>query len=635
MASKSNKYVGSSIKQKKVKLRKDLEELAKDPKYKDIIEKHRSSLSGILNIVADTTTASAMSEDSQIYTKAELLLEQIVNGEITLGQLSLDNKCCILYYLERYNNRVGRILDILTRIPLSSIKLQKPKTRYSIVNDYVLKKFNSFFESAEFQIILEKAVRHYWLFSFASVLIEDDFEYVKGSTLLDDFDVNRDLATLKNINENSTDKSFTQDELDAIDGVYRKTPQNVSATDRLRFLKQILLFHSPAYRGPVRVTLLPVLSTITREENLDINYFIYKVNVSENMIKTLENLNNSLDWTEDNKEELIKQAQRVGYSRSKCEAYFKASEEGVFQGDSILVDTDPFNTTGMYVATFQRNGLATKDNSVFNRVLSDVIDLVISNKRLREKTNRGFKKDILVTTSEMEDEAKINDLQNHLTNAANNDEGTFVVTNMQVNVQDMDLNVNANLDLTEQLERSNQNISEGVGIPESLITDSVDAYSNSFLKALLLENEFITFRVQFKKFLEKVIFEPIAIKYGFLMKDEWGDMVAIYPQVAFNRLSLARGSDDLAALMDLATEGKMSMETIYEALGFDPDDIKVNLRKEQTTILNDGIREAFNQALSDMVGKASSSDVLSKELETGLDIPDGTLTPDSESESAF
>lgn len=198
---------------------------------------------------------------------------------------------------------------------------------------------------------------------------------------------------------------------------------------------------------------------------------------------------------------------------------------------------------------------------------------------------------------------------------------------MNASVQDMDLNVNANLDLNEIIDNANRNISEGVGISESLITDSADSYANSFLKTVLMENEFVSFRNSIKLFLEKNIFEPLAIKWGFIMEDEWGETKAIYPEIRYNRMTLARGSDDLAALQDMASNGQVPMETVYEALGIDPTEALNKVREEQTTFLNPTLRDAFSNAIGDIVGQvAAQSKKMQEELSESLDIPLTELT---------
>lgn len=612
---------------RKKQYRDYLEQLANDPKYKDKITKHRGNYTGTLSLSIGTEDSDTINEDISIFTRSELVIEQISVGELTLGALDMSTKCGILYYLERYNKRVGRILDILTRIPLSTMRLQKPKTKYSIVNDYVYKKFNDMFESFEFQSAIEKMVRHYWLFGFAAIMIEDDFEFLKGTTQMDEIDTSKSFKDLK------VDKKLTKEDIAEIKNIeesYRTNPDDVPSSERRKVVEAVLNIQSPKYRGIKRVTVLPVEATLTRQENYDIDYFIYLVKISDNLKETIKGIRESLDFSEDSLSNIIEEAGRVGYSRAMVEAAMNlnsdnpssvAQEDYADSDDTILVDTDPYSTTGMYVVQFHRNGLAQKDNSVFNRVINDAIDLAISSRRLREKINRGFKKDVLITTSEKEDEAKIEELQQAFDDMAANEEGSIVITNMQVSTSDVDLNVNANIDLSEIIDAANRNISEGVGISESLITDSQEAYANSFLKTLILENELVSFRNNIVSLIEKKIFEPIAVKLGFVVTNEWGELEPIYPKLKFNRMSLARGSDDLVFLQEMAADGKMPMSEIYEALGFDTEEVIDKIRKEQTTLLNTTLRDAFSEGLAESYGSAvSKSEKLIEDIARAFDI---------------
>ena len=619
----TNKKVLRIIKRKQIK--DGLEHLENDPKYKNIIEKHRANYAGSLSFVAGTEQADASSEDMDIFTQAEILMEQIINGTLQLGNLDLSSKCNLLYYLERYNKRVGRIVDIQTRIPLSTIRIQKPTTQYQLINDYIYNWFDKLFNKFEFQAMIEKIVRHYWLFGFAAVMIDDDYFYRKGTAIFDDIDVNRSLSRFAELDKKL---ELTPEQLSNLDLKYRKSPSLVSIKERRMMIDAVLNQHSPNYKGPTKFTIMSCNQTLERQENKDINYYIYKIPVSENIKNTIEGIKNSLDFTEDDFTNLIFEAQKLGYTESEVRAYLATqdTEHEFFGQDNVLVDTDPFSTNGRYILTFERQGLADKDNSQFNRIIQDAIDLTITQRRMREKLNRGYKKDILVTTGEREDVANIEELQAMLNESAVSEEGSFIVTNMEVNVNDLDLNVNANLDLNELLEQANRNISEGVGIPESLISESLDAYSNSFLKTTILENEFVNFRANFSNFIEKKLFEPIAIKMGFIMTNEWGEVEAIYPKLKFNRMTLARGSDDLALITELVDSGKMPTTYIYEALGISKDEAMDEVRKELTTMVNPQIRETLSSSVGEQLAEVLPTlKSIKQELEENLDLPRGSL----------
>lgn len=596
-------------------LNDSIDRLAKDPKYKNIMEKADKQYSPGLEFNVAVSETDTLNPDSEIYTSAEILMDSINAGEITLGMLDLESKCKILYYLERYNKRVGRILDIQTRIPLSTIKLQKPKAEFRIVSDYVYRVFSKIFDSAQFQQCLEKVVRHYWLFSFSALMIEDDFEYLKEVINIDDLDLKREASEMRVSSLTEEDKK----RLKEIDIKYTKAPSSVSAKVRKNFIREVLSIDNPKYKGPVRITVLPALLTLNRAENLDLDYYIYGVPLSKEFVTDIER---TIEDSEGVIDDIVRQMQKIGYSESMTRAYIQGDpmEEG---REILFVDTDPFhNKQGMYVAVIHRPGMSLKDNSLFNRVLMDCIDLSVANQRLRDKVNRGFKKDLLVTTGELEDRSNIDELDVAIQESAKSPEGSIIVTNMNVSVQDLDLNVNSNLDLQEVVENANKNISEGVGIPESLITDSTDAYSNSFLKTIILENEMISFRRTLKQFIEEKIFKPIAIKMGFIATDEWGDTQIIYPEIAFNRLSLARGADDLEFLSQLQSDGKMSLKVIFESLGIDYDETMSQILSEQTHVSNSDIRSAFSSAIANTYTEnMAKSKRIKEELSENFDIP--------------
>lgn len=611
-------------------LDKELEQLKNDPNYKEIMQKYESSKEHSLNTILDTQNPTALNDDIAIFTQAETIMESLENGEISLGSLDLYSKAKLLYYLERYNKRIGRILDILTRIPLSSIAIQKPKTQYAMVNDYVCKRFDEIFNSEGFQSMLEKIVRHYWLFSFGAVLIEDDYAFLKESNILDDIDVKRSLKSIvRDISQNN-ESGLSAEEIRKLDKKYVDTPTSVSADERKAFLKQVLCIHSPSYKGLLKLTVLPVFATIDRFENNDVGYYIYNIPISENLIKTIDNIKDSMDFTEERYSELLDRIKAAGYSEAMLNSAMNSQDTSTTLGQAVQstgnqstpVDSDPYNDLGMYVICLQRQGLAQKDNSVFNRVFMDAVDLAVSQRRLREKINRGFKKDILITVGEEVDVARIEELQAAVDSAAGSDEGHIIITNMpSVSVDELDLNANSNLDLQEIIEAGNQNISEGVGISESLITDSAEQYSNAFLKTTIMENELTQFRTAFKTFIEKQIFEPLAIKMGFIMRDEWGEPIVVAPTISFNRLTLARGSDDLEFLSELASDGKLPFSVILESLGFDPEEVMSRMKDESLTLMNPVLREKLSETIGEKSAVALvQNERLLKRLSENLDI---------------
>lgn len=600
-------------------LKKKLRELPNSERYIDALNRSLSN-SGLFEEV-ETEANETLSDDSSIYIKAEVLIEQLEVGNYSLGALTLENKCMLFYYLARYNRRVGRILDIQSKLPMSSIRLEPPKYKYKLVSDYVFNFFSNMFNDPNFQKCLMKMVQHYWLFSFAAMVIEDDYCFCKEDSTLDGLDLKKDLHRMLEGEDSEDVKKFSDEELDEIDREYTRVPEQVGHVTRLEFVKQVLNIHSPNYSGPVSIKVLPALATVERRENDSADYYIYKIDLSQPLRETIDNLIEVSDGTYEDVYEL---GSRLGYSHAIIKAVLDARDEQI--DDARLVDTDPFNDRGMYVVNFERPGLSGTDNSLFNRVLNDCIDLASVTKRLRDKVNRGFKKDLLVQLDSNVTQEQIDQIDNAITTAASNKEGTIITTNIQANVADLDLNVNNNLDLSEIKEQAERNIAEGIGIPESLLTDSTDAYSNSFLKTLLLENEFVSFRNAFTQFVEDKIFKPIAIKKGFIVRDEWGEAVPLYPKLKFNRLSLARGTDDFEQLLSLASEGKLPLSIIYETLGFDPLKVAADLRKEQFTLMSDSMKELLTAELGETYGEQIAKlDSIRRELEDALDLPEGSL----------
>lgn len=578
------------------------------PTYKRIMDKRAGNTMRMANPSIATDNAEQISEDIGIFTQAELLLEQICEGTLQIGALNLTQKASIFYYLERYNKRVGRIVDVFTRIPLSSLRLQKPNTKWNVVNDYVLYKFEMLFNSKGFQDVLEKLIKHYWLFSYGAVLIEDDFDFVRGI----------DTAEFENLDKivsimNDGKKNIDIERLKDIDKRYLETPDLVLSSERMEVIESILNIHSPNYKGIFKLSVLPTQSSITRFENNDIGYYVYQIPITQNILQTIGAVKEGLEQDEQHQSDFIEQLRQIGYSQAMVEATLDLNNSSSLQGklalynlgnkNAIPVDNDAFNNLGMYVATFQRAGLSNKDNSLFNRVLSDCITLQIATRRQIEKMNRGYQKIVLVEVDEKLAEDKVAELNDALLGAVQSGEGTALAVNFSVSTNDVELTPNDDLDLSDIIENAENNILEGAGVPSSLITDSDDAYSNSFLKTTILENEMTSFRTALADFVENQIFKPLAIKWGFMAQGEWGECEVIYPKLRFTKFSLARGSDDLVFMQELAENGQLPLSDIYEALGIDMQEALQKVKQEQSSLLNPDLKEVYSEKIGELAGQ--------------------------------
>ena len=137
----------------------------------------------------------------------------------------------------------------------------------------------------------------------------------------------------------------------------------------------------------------------------------------------------------------------------------------------------------------------------------------------------------------------------------------------------------------------------GLGMPDALLSGS-DTYSSSFLKVELLTNEYAKFRKDFAAFVENKIFKPISLRRGFVTKDDWGEPTLIYPSIRFDRMSIARGTEDFNLISQQVDNNRLPARALIESLGFDADDVQAELRRELTSMFNPAMRDMISATLS-------------------------------------
>jgi hypothetical protein len=219
------------------------------------------------------------------------------------------------------------------------------------------------------------------------------------------------------------------------------------------------------------------------------------------------------------------------------------------------------------------------------------------------------------------DAAAVNAVKAQVDDAQNSQEGYTIFTNQEVNIQEVVTDAKDRIDLVEIKEDTSKDIMIGLGMPDALLSGS-DTYSSSFLKVELLTNEYAKFRTDFATFVENKIFKPISMRRGFVTKDEWGEPVLVYPTIKFDRLSIARGTEDFNLLSQQVDNNRLPVTALVESLGFDAEDVKSQLREEMTSVFNPDIRQMISGTLTNLSNPLAQTRALVDKVADSLAIPE-------------
>lgn len=536
------------------------------------------------DLTTSNTEQDFNSDVLSVYAEAEMILDQLDSDLITVGRLTTSQKKSLFYYLATFSPLISRIVDLHTKLPLSTFRIQKPKHDIDIVQDYVYDYFDRLVNTSKFKEELKSIIRERCIFGSGIARVEDDFAFTKDTL------INPDLSNL-------TLPQLGQDEIDKINEInnqYNSDPESVSWQDKKFVLEQYLLKINKDYKGIKNFKAVSQLEVKEIMINKDIDYLIYTLPASPNIRQALSNVTIGYDNDQDYKE-AIDTLKSLGYSEAIIRLNLNSEST-----DAIQIDTDAFNDDGAYMVVLSSgSNPESLEDSILNRVLEPAVRNMNAIRTANKLVKLSTKIDRLVSAPNAS-LAQLEQLQNDLVQMAEAPEGSLIAVNFEVNVDELKLDIKDDLNLDDTIERTSKEITSALGIPDSIISGD-GTYGDSFIKVELLSTEYVEFRNQLKSFIEDEIFKPIAIKKGFITLDQWGEPTPIIPSVRFDKFSIARGSEDMQLLRDLVSSNILPKRVILDQLGMNVEDVEQGLQREQLTYLNDKVQESMNENINEIL----------------------------------
>ena len=559
--------------------------VAKTP-YANIISKplSRGTEINTEDLTTSNTEQDFNSDVLSVYAEAEMILDQLDSDLITVGRLTTSQKKSLFYYLATFSPLISRIVDLHTKLPLSTFRIQKPKHDIDIVQDYVYDYFDRLVNTAKFKEELKSIIRERCIFGSGIARVEDDFAFTKDTL------INPDLSNL-------TLPQLDQDEIDKINEInnqYNSDPESVSWQDKKFVLEQYLLKINKDYKGIKNFKAVSQLEVKEIMINKDIDYLIYTLPASPNIRQALSNVTIGYDNDQDYNK-AIETLKSLGYSEAIIRLNLNSEST-----DAIQIDTDAFNDDGAYMVVLSSgSNPESLEDSILNRVLEPAVRNMNAIRTANKLVKLSTKIDRLVSAPNAS-LAQLEQLQNDLVQMAEAPEGSLIAVNFEVNVDELKLDIKDDLNLDDTIERTSKEITSALGIPDSIISGD-GTYGDSFIKVELLSTEYVEFRNQLKSFIEDEIFKPIAIKKGFITLDQWGEPTPIIPSVRFDKFSIARGSEDMQLLRDLVSSNILPKRVILDQLGMNVEDVEQGLQREQLTYLNEKVQDSMNENINEIL----------------------------------
>lgn len=265
-------------------------------------------------------------------------------------------------------------------------------------------------------------------------------------------------------------------------------------------------------------------------------------------------------------------------------------------GELIPLNTDPMKGSCAVPYTFRRDVRDSEGQSLLKRVLRD---LYLQDKVRQAQsmiTDRSMTPRRIVTAEGASDD-QIDDLREQV-DLALMDPDYSIVVNTPVTWEEMSSRDRL-LDDAQINEHVDRRIHVGLKVTDALLSGE-SLYSGDRIRLEIINIIYSLLRELIQDVIEKNIFIPVAYRKGFVEKNEWGDEVPIYPKVSFSRLALKDTQDLYDALFNLYQKGSVPIDVILELFNLDPGDIRERLEADLFTVNDSTFNEVLRSAYGDI-----------------------------------
>lgn len=297
--------------------------------------------------------------------------------------------------------------------------------------------------------------------------------------------------------------------------------------------------------------------------------------------------------------------------------------EYIRNGELIPLNTNPMDGSCAIPYTFRRDVRDTEGQSILKRVLRDLYFQDKIRQAQTQIANRAMTPRRVVT-AEGASSDQIDDLRAQV-DLALMDPDYSIVTNTPVTWEEMSSRDRL-IDDSSINEHVDRRIYIGLGVTEALLSGE-SLYSGDRIKLEIINVKYQLLRELIQDVIEDSIFMPVAYRKGFVETNEWGDEVPIFPKVSFSRLALKDTQDLYEALFNLYQKGSIPISVILELFNLDPEDMQEKLEEDLMTVNDATFNEVLRGAYGDVGRKLIevSPDLINRIAKAmGIKIPPAT-----------
>lgn len=452
-----------------------------------------------------------------------------------------------MYRFFYYSNPfIGRAIDLHTTLPLSRVRINKPRAKDQAMADAATKFCERWASEVELTRKLYGIMRDYHLIGVVNIFAEDSNPDIPEELMYD-------------LQEVVTDEG---------DIIIHKVEKD-DRTEAFKWMKK-------NYRGWTDLRVLPPEQVKSQTFNF----------TSKRMVQMVSSARDR---------QLVEQAENG--DRQAMEIVKSMSPEvveAIRSGQPIPLGTDPDAGSFCYIMERDRVDYETSGHSILERCMRTLIQHDKVRQANAQISSRHMTPIRLIWAENM-NEGQLDELRAQV-DLALADPDYSIITNYQVNWEEMGSDQRL-LDVTSELDVTLRELYAGLGVTEGLMTGE-STYSGDRISLDVINTQYMGLREQVQDFVEKYLFKPMCRRMGFIERDEDDNEVVIYPKMSFTRLALRDNADTFDALYNLYTKGSLPISVIYDLFNIDPISAKQELLNDMFTVNDANFNELSRNVLS-------------------------------------
>ncbi len=481
------------------------------------------------------------------------------------------------WYRHFYNSSeiVGAAIDLHSTLPLSKIRLRKPKANNPHTAEYSYRFFTRMADRLNLLQSLSEISHEFWLFGNC-ILYTEDFDPYAGYTT----EVKESLKAKGKSQSDMLLSKYQVPDKDPNDIGWRKL--TVLPPDQVRITKK------PFADNPI-IEYLPDSET-----------------------RSLLNAENStmgqINFDDLNDE----------YTKTRIPTEMASS---LSTGGTVVLQQDP--SQGSFAHHFARKKSQYETMGV--SILERCINTLLVKDKLRQAQTSIASRHMTPTRVVWGDQLnaeQVEDLRMQI-DMALMDPDYSIIANYEVHWDEYGSNQRL-LELSTEFDRYDSDLCAGLGVTKEILTGE-STYTGSKISLEILNIQYLQYRDMLQEFVEKMLFEPVAIRKGFVETDEYGLQVAVYPKLSFTRMSLKDNDSLFEQVMQLYNKGSIPIDDVYDIIGFDGDASSAKLKDDLFTVrdssFNDLLRGAYQSVAQDLVTKTNLTQKAASSLGLAIEEP--------------